>query len=313
MAAAQPGLVAPIARYGWLLGLAVLLAAYATIVARVTLDDALMRSLWFLPGVGALGATVANTSGTGGGVVFVPVFHILRELKVVALDPIAVTAASFLIQCFGMSMGAMRWTSHVLTKRTATKSDAPIVRLRDFAAVVAGVVLVAVPVMLVTQNTARFDPATVLVWFKAFSISLGIILLLTTWTINRTLPERRTLAPIDLASVMLLAVPGGFLTAYFSVGVGELVALYLFIRHYPIALSTGAACAISAISVVIGAQWHIIHMTVPWEFVVLAAPGAMIGGFLAKPLALWLGSLRLKTLDGLWIVLSSLYLIALSR
>lgn len=313
MATTQPRIVAPVARYGWIAGLAVLLAAYATILARVSFDRQLLESLWFLPGVGVLGATVASTSGTGGGVVFVPVFHILRELRVVALDPIAVTAASFLIQCFGMSMGAMRWTTHVLAMRTTAKSDAPIVRQRDFAAVVAGVVLVAVPVMLFTQNTARFDPAKVLLWFKAFSIGLGIVLLLTTWTINRALPARRTLAPIDLLAVILLAVPGGFLTAYFSVGVGELVALYLYIRHYPIALSTGTACAISAISVVIGAQWHIIHMTVPWEVVVLAAPGAMIGGFIAKPLALWLGSLRLKTLDGLWIVLSSLYLIALSR
>ena len=45
----------------------------------------------------------------------------------------------------------------------------------------------------------------------------------------------------------------------------------------------------------------------------LAAPGAALGGFLARPIALWLGPLRLKTLDGLWIIGSSVFLLLASR
>jgi hypothetical protein len=41
-------------------------------------------------------------------------------------------------------------------------------------------------------------------------------------------------------------------------------------------------------------------------------PAAALGGFVARPLALWLGARRLKTIDGMWIVLSSLYLIWLN-
>ena len=47
-------------------------------------------SCGFLPGVGIIGAIIANTSGTGGGVVFVPVFNALRELGVMSLSPLAV-------------------------------------------------------------------------------------------------------------------------------------------------------------------------------------------------------------------------------
>jgi uncharacterized membrane protein YfcA len=70
---------------------------------------------------------------------------------------------------------------------------------------------------------------------------------------------------------------------------------------------------ISAASVIAGLVWHVGAGTVPWEVVVLAAPGAALGGFLARPIALWLGARLLKTAAGLWIVGSSLYLIWLAR
>lgn len=112
--------------------------------------------------------------------------------------------------------------------------------------------------------------------------------------------------------LLMLAIPGGMITALFSVGMGELVALYLFIRHYPVLLCTGAACVISAVSCLAGVVWHIEAGTVQWEVVLLAGPAAALGGFLARPIALWLGAKRLKTLDGGWIVVSALYLLWLN-
>ncbi|MDZ3830191.1 MAG: sulfite exporter TauE/SafE family protein [Sphingopyxis sp.] len=291
--------------------LALTLAAsiWLAILCLAPVDWPLLARLWFLPLIGTAGAIIANTSGTGGGVVFVPVFSIFREWGVLDLSPIEVTAASFLIQCFGMTMGAARWTDRLIHQPAGP--DAPV-RLGDYARICAVVLLISLPVMLATQRLAAFDAQSVLLGFKGFSILFGSVLLIATWTVNRDLPERRQLAPVDLAVVALLAVPGGFVTAFFSVGVGELVALYLFTRHYPVLLSTGAACVISAVSVLAGAIWHVDAGTIPWEVVLLAGPGAMVGGFLARPIALWLGALRLKTLDGLWIVGSSLYLVALN-
>lgn len=294
-------------------GLAVLAAMYAAIWILAPIEPGLWGRLWFMMPIGMLGATVANTSGTGGGVVFVPVFNILREQGVIALSPLNITAASFLIQCFGMSMGSLRWAMRVHARPGAADDHHVPVAPRDFWRVVGAVLTVSLPVMLVTQRMQPFDAHQVLMGFKGFSILLGLVLLATAWTVNRTLPERRGIAPIDLAVLVLLAPLGGFVTALFSVGMGEIVALYLFIRHYPILLATGTATVISALSCLAGALWHIEAGTVPWGVVALAAPGALIGGFFARPLALWLGALRLKTLDGLWIVVSSLYLILLNR
>ena len=280
--------------------------AWLAIVTTAAIDWTLVRQIAWLPFVGVLGATIANTSGTGGGVVFVPVFTVLREAGTLSLVPLQVTAASFAIQCFGMTMGAARWTTRLM------EDPAPPIPRRDFAVVCGSVLAVSLPVMLATQRWSTADPHAVLLGFKLFSLALGLALLMTSWTVNRTLPERRQLARVDLGVLLVLGALGGFATAFFSVGVGEMVALWLFIRHYPILLATGAACVVSAVSVLAGVVWHMDAGTVPWEVVLLAGPGAMAGGWLARPVALWLGALRLKTVDGLWIVGSSLYLLALS-
>ena len=294
------------------IGGCILLAAYTTLWFGASYDPALLGKLWFLPGVGVIGAIIANTSGTGGGVVFVPVFNALREWDVMTLQPLQVVAVSMGIQSFGMTMGALRWTDRLYHQPPPDALHA-YVRVRDFFTVALAVLLLSLPAMLLTQRYTSLDQNAVLMGYKGFSILLGISLIVSTWTVNLARPERARLERIDLAVLLLLAIPGGILTALFSVGVGELVALYLFIRHYPVLLCTGAACLISSISAIAGSIWHIGAGTVQWEVVLLAAPGAMLGGFLARPIALWLGARRLKTLDGSWIVLSALYLLWLNR
>ena len=300
----------PPGRIVWAGG-AVLFAAYAALWALAPADPALLAQLWFLPGVGVVGAIIANTSGTGGGVVFVPVFNALRELGVMSLSPLAVVGVSMGIQSFGMTMGSLRWTDRLLHQPAAGPLEAQV-RLKDFAIVVLAVLALSLPAMLATQRLTAFDQQGVLYAYKAFSILLGCALIAATWTINAARRERARLERIDMLVLLALAVPGGVLTALFSVGVGELVALYLFIRHYPVLLCTGAACVISAVSCISGVVWHIGAGTILWEVVLLAAPAAALGGFLARPIALWLGAKRLKTLDGSWIVLSALYLLWLN-
>lgn len=294
-----------------LAGGALLVAAWAACWLVVDTDPALLRQLWFLPGVGVVGAIIANASGTGGGVVFVPVFNALRDHGVMALDPLQVVAVSMGIQAFGMSLGALRWTDRLYHQHRPGALEAQA-RPRDYWVVVAVVLTLALPALLATQRAVPFDGPSVLLGYKLFSIVLGIALIVATWTFNRALPERTRLERVDLAMLALIALPGGAITALFSVGIGELVAFYLFLRHYPVVLCVGTACVISAVSVLTGLVWHVGHETLVWEVVLLAAPGAMLGAFLARPIALALGPRKLKTFGGAWIVLSALYLLWLT-
>jgi uncharacterized membrane protein YfcA len=288
--------------------IAALICSYTSIWVFGGLNFDLLARLFFLPAIGMVGAIIANTSGTGGGVVFVPVFNVLRHEGIFDLTREQIVAASFLIQCFGMTIGSLTWTNNIYS----TPKPATGVSPRAFWGIVFGVCALSIPVMLLTQRLTDFEPAQVLVAFKLFSICLGLALIITTWTVNRALPERTVLARIDMIVLAVLALAGGFVTALFSVGVGEFIALYLFIRHYPLNTCTATAVIISALHVQTGAIYNIENELVPWEVVALAAPGALLGGFLARRIAHWLGSKRLKTLDGGWIVLSSVYLILLN-
>ena len=289
----------------------VLVLAYAAVWALVPHDTELLAQLWFMPGVGVVGAIIANASGTGGGVVFVPVFNALRDHGVMALSPLQVVGVSMGIQAFGMSLGALRWTDRLYHQHPPAALEA-VTRPRDYWLICGLVLALSLPAMLATQRMVAFDGQAVLLGYKTFSILLGLALIVATWTFNRALPERKTLSRADMIALAIIAIPGGVITALFSVGIGELVAFYLFLRHYPMVLCVGTACAISAISCIAGLVWHIEQATVQWEVVLLAAPGAMLGAFLARPIALWLGARWLKTAGGIWIAGSAAYLVWLN-
>lgn len=302
--------IRPYSHWLWL-GVGGLVLAFAATLFAVPKDPSTWGSLWFLPGVGVIGAIIANASGTGGGVVFVPVFNALRGAGEWQLDPLRVTAVSMGIQAFGMSVGALRWTDRLLHQPAspAGSTEAPT-RLSDYAAVCALVLAISLPLQLLTQAIARVDGGTILYAYKAFSIVLGAALIFATWTVNRDAPERRQLERVDYIVLALLAVPGGFITALFSVGIGELVAFYLFLRHFPMVLAVGTACVISSISMIAGTLLNAQAGIIAWDIVLLAAPGAMVGALLARPIALWLGPRKLKTAGGVWIIVSALYLLA---
>lgn len=300
----------PYSRWLWL-GIVGLVLAYGQTFLTVPKDTSSWSSLWFVPGVGVIGAIIANASGTGGGVVFVPVFNALRSMDEWQLDPLRVTAISMGIQAFGMSVGALRWTDRLLHQPALPKGSREAhVQVGDYAAVCLLVLAISLPLQLLTQAQIRVDGSTILLAYKAFSIALGAALIVATWTVNRDAPERQELARIDYAVLAALSIPGGFITALFSVGIGELVAFYLFLRHYPMVLAVGTACVISSISMIAGTLLNQQAGIIAWDIVLLAAPGAMVGALLARPIALWLGPRKLKTAGGVWIILSALYLLA---
>ncbi|MDY7096944.1 MAG: sulfite exporter TauE/SafE family protein [Pseudomonadota bacterium] len=291
----------------------VLGAAYVATFLSVEKNLAAWPDLFFVPLVGVVGAIIANASGTGGGVVFIPVFNALREIGEWQFDPLRVTAISMGIQAFGMSVGALRWTDRVLHQPLAPAhvNEAPV-RYRDYWLVCLLALAISLPIQLLTQAFVEVDGRMVLFAYKGFSILLGIALIVATWTVNRDVPERGALTRADFVILAALSIPGGFVTALFSVGIGELVAFYLFLRHFPMVLAVGTACVISSVSMIAGTLMNQQAGIIAWDIVLLAAPGAMLGAVLARPIALWLGPRKLKTLGGAWIVASALYLLIVS-
>ena len=290
------------------------LAALA--IAYVWLVQA--SDLWFFFPVGNIGAIIANATGTGGGVVFVPVFTALEkggimvppELQTLAsLSPQESVGVSFMIQCFGMSVGALVWGRAIFVKDTLAWDEK--IAPHTLLALTAAPLATGIPALLLTQNFVSVDGKSLIFYFKIFSLLLGTVLLLFTWAQRRQPASQRKLhvTPGELWVLLGLGLIGGAVTALFSVGIGEFLAIFLILKKFPTKVAIAVAVWVSVVCVICGVWDNLLSGQVRIEIALIAIPGAIIGGFLAKQIAQVLGSLWLKTLASLWIISSSIYLL----
>jgi len=272
--------------------------------------------IWLFGPIGVFGAIIANSTGTGGGVVFVPAFNTLSSASAagtipmeISVDPVKTIGISFLIQCFGMSIGSSVWIDRFYGAGQSARHEH--IDGYTFIAVIFAVCAAALPALVLTQYFlfANVDGKVLITAFKWFSLILGIVLLVFTWALKRIKPSRFTPGFTDFYWLLGLGALGGVITAFFSVGVGELIAVYLILRKFPTTSAIAVAVVVSVLSVLSGVSYHVINGNIVWPVALTAVPGAMIGGFVARLFANWLGPLWLKTFASLWIIFSSAFLI----
>lgn len=295
-----------------------LAGAYALLFWQSSLTLEVLLGLWFFVPVGVLGAIIANATGTGGGVVFVPVFAALQDGAIMVPDALLGllprnanegVAVSFTIQCFGMSIGALTW-AHAIFVKDSLKWDEKIAP-HTLLALTTAPLATGIPALLLTQAFVQIDGAQLIVWFKFFSLALGVTLLIFTWVQRQqsALERKLTVGPGELWVLLALGALGGSVTALFSVGIGEFLAIYLILRRFPTKVAIAVAVWVSVVCVFTGFWDNYFAGLVRLEIALIAVPGAILGGFLAKGIASLLGSLWLKTAASIWIIASSIYLL----
>ncbi len=241
-------------------------------------------------GLGVLGAIFANSTGAGGGVVFIPAFAGLGFTETQAV------ATSFGIQCFGMTAGAMTWTYYYRNEHHSSEHWQPFL-----PSVMLCTLLSAVGLWTVYGFNLN-APAAVGPMFGAFSLVLGGMILVTL-LLKKGTQTRSRLEPIDIAALSLIALAGGAVTAWLSVGVGEFIAFYLILRRYNATLSVATAVVVSALTVWSAAPEQLLWGDqAVWQVVVFAGPGALIGALIARHLVLKLGAQKLKLFFGSWLL-----------
>lgn len=245
--------------------------------------------------VGITGAIFANSTGAGGGVIFIPLFNFLNfsELQSVA--------TSFAIQCFGMTAGAYTWWHHYQTQ----KSD---LRLwQGFKRIVAVTGLAAVLGLWLVYFGELVSPSSLHNSFSWFSLLLGIFIIVSVFMVKPQRDSSKLLA-IDWLMLVIIGLGGGAITAWLSVGVGELLAIYLILRRFDINMAIASAVLVSAITVWSGI-WHhtVLNFQVYWQVVLFAGPGAVLGGVLAKTLVTHLSAVRLKLFFASWLLVIGVF------
>ena len=248
--------------------------------------------------MGLLGAIFANATGAGGGVVFVPFFNQLEFSVATSV------ATSFAIQCCGMTAGALTWLAFYKQLKASNQPESV------YWQPLSKILLLTVPssflglwmVQINPQFFAHFsDPASLHTGFGLFSIGLADTIFATVFLLsNQSFTTQLSL--LDYIALPFIALVGGGITAWLSIGVGELVAVYLIICRFNVTFAIAAAVILSALTVWAGIVFHIlITQAVYWPVVLFAGAGAIVGGILAKQLVLYFSVKNLKLFFAGWI------------
>ncbi len=254
--------------------------------------------LYFLMGVAA--ATIANSTGAGGGIVFLPIFISL------GFSPAESLSTSLAIQCFGMSSGSLAWVSY-----KSKEESGFFAQWRNFYPMVVMAMLSSCAGIIVAQRILPDPYIDIELLFSIFSFFVGSYILIRTLRVKTELSGRETsLSSHEQFALIIISFVGGVITAWISVGVGELLLIYLIAIGVRLNVAVAVAVCVSAVSVLAAIPFYMTDQVVSLNVLVFAAPGALIGGFIARHIAVWLGAHRLKMAASGWIILSSLpYLI----
>lgn len=244
--------------------------------------------------LGISGAIFANATGAGGGVIFIPVFDSL------SFTPSQSISTSFAIQCFGMTAGAITWWRYYQSQNQQ-KQWQELPRILYWT----------VPFSILGIWTAYLiplqAPAELSINFGYFSIVLGVAIAIS--VLKKIANNKDKLLTLDVMVLSFLSYIGGIITAWLSVGVGEILVIYLMLRGYSATLAVAAGVIVTALTV-----WSValIHLNPDgdayFDIVLFAGPGAIIGGILAKRLVLWMPIRLLKLFFAAWIIISGLHI-----
>ncbi|WOH36913.1 sulfite exporter TauE/SafE family protein [Thalassotalea fonticola] len=246
---------------------------------------------FFLLGIG--GAITANSTGAGGGVVFVPSFDALG----MAIEQ--VIATSFAIQCFGMTVGSISWliffNSHDKQK---------IERVNLLYQALACSVPFSILGIVCVQYMPIIPIASIDLIFSIFSLVFGLIVLYHCVYLGKRSTHRGVtlLTNKEKALIAITSILGGIITGWISVGVGEILAVILLLRGFSVMFSVAAGVIVTATTVVAGISYFIQAQLIHLDVLMFAAPGAIIGAFVARFIAQALGAKRLKLFLGSWIL-----------
>jgi len=89
----------------------------------------------------------------------------------------------------------------------------------------------------------------------------------------------------------ILCLLGGMINAWVSIGIGEVVALWMLLRwNYPLALCISTGVAALAGCSIAGLLIHSELGGIRWDFLAFTAPGVVIGGRLGAKLGVFICS-----------------------
>ena len=235
---------------------------------------------WPIILIAFIAATFANATAVGGGFIFVPLFSIYYGISSIEALKLALST-----QAFGMTSGALNWPSKLFLW--------PYLFVACFSSGIG-----------MWLGTYYFSPESQLLnpAFGTVSVLLGIALLIESAALKRSHQSPRPITKAQLSLFFLICLGGGFINAWVSIGIGEIVALWLFLvcRHtIGQAVTTGVGAL--AFCSILGFIFHADIGGIPWHYLAFTVPGVIIGGRVGAKLGTVLSNVTAGNNSGLFL------------
>lgn len=255
-------------------------------------QDFLTR-FYYMPFLGIIAATVANTTPAAAGIVYFP---ILTRLEI---DPTTAVQFSLIIQAYGMGLGTFRW--FLTSKKLFIKNVLPVCLLGGTAGITISIVFLPIgnPELLTLIFNCIAFACTQIIFFSIL--------------FKRKYPKLHIDLTIGNTAILLVfSFLGGLLSGWIGFGIDTMFYFILTIifKINPAASIVTSISLMAAMSAV-GTGLNFFFHQVPLSLWYSAVPGVTIAGlFLAAYLAVKIGAknvlilftffLSVDFLMGLW-------------
>lgn len=230
------------------------------------------KNYFYMPFLGIIAATVANTTPAAAGIVYFPI------LTRLSISPVTAVQYNLMIQAYGMSLGTYKW--YLVNKKLFILNVIPVCLLGGSFGVFTGVVLLPV---------SNPELLTLIFNFIAFMFTQIIFFSIL---YKHTYPNLRIQLTLKNISILILfSFLGGLISGWIGFGIDTIFYFILTVvfRINPAAAIVTSISLMAGMSV-LGTILNIIFHEVPVSLWYSALPGVTIAGlFLASYLAMRLG------------------------
>ncbi len=247
--------------------------AVAWVLAFPYFKENFLAKYSYMPLLGIVAATVANTTPAAAGIVYFPV---LTKLNI---DPFTAFQFSLIIQAYGMSLGTFKW--YKLNKKLFLTSILPICILGGMIGVSLSIVVFPLKnpeLLILTFNSIAFVFTQVIFFSILFKCKYPKI------SIDLT-----KMTTIILFTISLI---GGIISGWIGFGIDTIFyfILTLCFKINP-AISIVTSISLMAATSIFGTILNIIFNDVPFSLWYSAIPGVTIAGlFIASYIAVKIGA-----------------------
>ncbi|MCP4722536.1 MAG: sulfite exporter TauE/SafE family protein [Desulfobacteraceae bacterium] len=238
-----------------------------------------LSKFYYMPFLGVIAATVANTTPAAAGIVYFPI------LTRLSIDPATAVQFSLIIQAYGMGLGTFRW--FFLNKRLFIANVIPICLLGGVLGVFISIVLIPISnpeLLTLVFNFIAFGFTQIIffsILFKRKYPNLAIDLNLGSRTV-----------------LFVFSFIGGLVSGWIGFGIDTMFYFILTIvfKINPAAAIVTSISLMAAVSFV-GTILNIVFNQVPFSLWYSAVPGVTVAGlFLAAYFAVKIGAKNLLML-----------------